>query len=214
MSNTPITDDGLAGPQQVEFPRVESLAELDVHIEKTYGPDVLAALKDSNRAQAEIVADLHKAGLNGSSERIERLYRIHQQEFARKETLLGTTWRWTKNAVSASANAVTWPFRASWSFAKKHPIITSLAVAAAIAGGIYLLWGVPVPVPNPSIAAGEVAGEGAELVAPSLEALPQADIVAPNFSQPYVPEGGPLPGIEPPPPTGTQEDFFAPFGTP
>lgn len=214
MSTASATDLGAENGPQVEFPHVESLGELEAHIEKTYGPEVLVALRDSNRDQADIVADLHKAGLNGKSERIERLYRIHQQEFARKETLLGTTWRWTKNAVSATADVVSWPFRASWSFAKKHPIITSLAVAAAIAGGIYLMWGVPVPIPNPSIAAGEVAAEGAELVAPSLEALPQADIVPPNFSQPYVPEGGPLPSIQPPPLSGGQGDFFSPWGTP
>lgn len=214
MSTAPVTDLGADDQPQLQFPRIESLDELDAHIEKTYGPEVLTALKDSNRDQADIVSDLHKAGLNGKSERIERLYRIHQQEFARKETLLGTTWRWTKNAVSATADVVTWPFRASWGFAKKHPIITSLAVAGAIAGGIYLMWGVPVPIPNPSIAVGEVAAEGADLVAPSLEALPQADIVPPNFSQPYVPEGGPLPSIEPPPLSGGQGDFFSPWGTP
>ncbi len=211
-STTELGNDGRSSI--VEFPHIETLDELDSHIEKTYGPDVLRTLRDSTLDQAKMVEQLHQAGLNGRSEAIERTYRLHQQEFARKETLLGTTWRWTKEAASATADALVWPFKKSWAFAKKHPIITSLAVAAAITGGVYLMWGVPVPIPNPSIAAGEVAAEGAELVAPSLEALPQADIVPPNFSQPYVPEGGPLPSIEPPPLSGGQGDFFSPWGTP
>lgn len=131
------------GPEQpkklsmVEVPHVETLEELDEHFERTYGPEVLRTLKDSSLEQQEIVEELHKYGLNGSSEAIERTYRLHQQEFARKETLLGTTWRWTKNVVSA-------PFRWTWQSFKRHPVLTTiglLALTAAAIGGAYYLAG-------------------------------------------------------------------------
>lgn len=189
----------------VEVPHIESLEELDAHFEQTYGPEVMTALKDSNSDQAGVVEALHKAGLNGRSEAVERTYRLHQQEFARKESLLGTTWRWTKEAANTTANAVAWPFRKSWEFAKKHPVVTSLAVAAAVAGGLYLMWGVPIPIPNPIVAAGEVAAEGAQPVADAFEALEQGQIVGPNMTNPYVPQidpslpGAAVQGVEPPP---------------
>ncbi len=121
----------------VEVPHVETIEELDEHFERAYGPEVLRTLKDSNLKQKEIVEELHKYGLNGSSEAVERTYRLHQQEFARKETLLGTTWRWTKNVVTA-------PFRWTWRSFKRHPVLTSiglLALTAAAIGGAYYLAG-------------------------------------------------------------------------
>jgi hypothetical protein len=128
----------------VEVPHLETLEELDAHFEHTYGPDVLRTLKDSNLDQAAMVEELHKYGLNGRSEAVEHTYRLHQQEFARKETLLGTTWRWTKNAAGFATDVVTAPFRWTWESFKQRPVVTTIAVlalAAAAIGGAYYLAG-------------------------------------------------------------------------
>ncbi len=135
---TSATDNG--GDQQlstVNVPHIESLEELDAHFEQTYGPDVLRTLKDSNLDQAAMVQELHKYGLNGRSEAVERTYRLHQQEFARKETLLGTTWRWTKNTAGFAADVVSAPFRWTWQSFKSHPILTTVGIAAIIVAILY-----------------------------------------------------------------------------
>ena len=132
------TDIGNGDGQQlstIEFPHLQSVEELDRHIETTYGPEVLTALRDSNKDQASMVEELHKYGLNGRSEAVEQMYRLHRQEFDRKETLLGTTWRWTKEAAGMAGNAIAAPFRWTYSSFKKHPILTTLGVAALVAGG-------------------------------------------------------------------------------
>jgi hypothetical protein len=121
----------------VEVPHLETLEELDTHFEQTYGPDVLKALKDSSVDQADVVRQLHAAGLNGRSEAVERTYRLHQQEFARKESLLGKTWRWTKEAAGTATDVVTAPFRWTWNSFKKRPVLTSAAIAALILAGLY-----------------------------------------------------------------------------
>ncbi len=120
----------------VEVPHIESLEDLDIHFEQTYGPDVLKALKDSNLNQADVVNQLHTAGLNGRSEAVERTYRLHQQEFSRKESLLGTTWRWTKEAASTAGNVVAAPFKWTWESFKQRPVLTTVGVAALAAGGV------------------------------------------------------------------------------
>jgi hypothetical protein len=104
---------------------------------------------------------------------------------------------------------VTWPFRKSWEFAYNHPGTTALIVAAAVAGGLYLAWGLPVPIPNPIEGAAEVAGEIAAPTGGAFDAIPQGQMVPPNFTDPYIPStSGPLPEIAPPPPVSG----FSPTG--
>lgn len=137
--STSQTDTGAESMQRlstVDVPHIESLRDLDIHFEQTYGSDVLKALKDSNLSQADVVNQLHGAGLNGRSEAVERTYRLHQQEFARKESLLGKTWRWTKEAASTTAEVVAAPFRWTWNSFKAHPVLTTVGVAALAAGGV------------------------------------------------------------------------------
>ena len=112
----------------MEFPVVESLEKLDQIIERDYGKDVLAALKDSSADQADTVRKLKEAGLNGRSEAIERMYNLHRQEFDRKESLMSKAWKGTKEVLTA-------PFRWTWSAFKKHPVLTTVGVAALALGG-------------------------------------------------------------------------------
>lgn len=122
----------------IEFPIAQSLEELDEKIEQTYGMDVLKTLRNGDLDQGQMVEELHKYGLNGRSEGIEKMYRLHQQEFARKESLLGTTWRWTKNVVGAAANVATAPFRWTWQSFKSHPVMTTASLALLALGGYAL----------------------------------------------------------------------------
>lgn len=133
-STTDIGGDGALST--IEFPRIQTVEELDAHIEQTYGSDVLTTLRNSNMDQASMVEELQKCGLNGRSEAVEQMYRLHRQEFDRKKSLLGKTWHWTKEAAGAAGNAVAAPFRWTYASFKKHPILTSLAAAALVAGGI------------------------------------------------------------------------------
>lgn len=125
-------------PSLVPINRVASLEELDREFESRYGMEVLQTLKDSNLSQQQMVEELQrKHKLNGQSEAIERTYRLHQQEFARKETLLGTTWRYTKNTVGFAADVVTAPFRWTWESFKRRPVLTTAAIAALIIAALY-----------------------------------------------------------------------------
>ncbi len=120
---------GQAPDDAVEFPPLQTVEELDRHVEATYGPEVLRTLKDSTIGQGDVLEGLHKQGLNGRAERVQELYRLHEQEFGRKETLLGSVWDTTKEVVSA-------PFRWTWNAFKAHPVMTTTAVAALALGGV------------------------------------------------------------------------------
>jgi hypothetical protein len=119
---------GQTPERTLEFPPLRSVDELDRHVEGTYGTEVLTALKDSTSDQADVLRQLHESGLNGDAERVNELYNLHTQEFARKESLLGKTWDTTKEVVSA-------PFRYAWSSFKERPITTTLVGASLILGG-------------------------------------------------------------------------------
>ncbi len=213
-----VTGDQPAGDKgataTVELPPVRSLQELDGVIEKTYGADVRRVLSTSVGDQQKVVKELRKFGLNGNAEALSETYLLHRQQLERKENLLSKTWK-----------VVTWPFKKAWEFAKAHPFVTILLVAAVAAGGGYLLWryaGSIIPIPNPAIGAGEVADVIAAPTGGEFMALPQTQIVPPNLSVPYsvelppnliIPETG-IPGVPLPPPAGTAVDFFSPYNLP
>jgi len=169
----------------VEFPPVKTVEELDRHIEGTYGQDVLKTLKDSTMDQASVLDSLHKQGLNGRAERVQELYRVHEQEFARKETMMGSVWNTTKEVVSA-------PFRWTWSAFKAHPVLTTAAVAGLALGGTgaYLYYAGQLEAALSAVGAEKV-------VAFFTEAAPQLAPLTPDT--PIVPFGGEagLPGAAP-----------------
>ncbi len=204
-----VTDNG--GGQKlltVEFPHMETVEELDAHIEQTYGPDVLKTLKDSNMDQAQMVEELHKYGLNGRSEAVERTYRLHQQEFARKETLLGKTWRWTTEAASTVGNVLWAPIKWTGQVMYDHPVLSAAALALlAWYGWGYLHEGAAIlhglageGAMGALEGASEAPAAGLPGMGPGLE-VPGGGVIPqiPNFEE-MLPSGGQPP--MPPPASG------------
>ena len=98
-------------------------------------------------------------------------------------------------------------FRRAWesikSFPRKHPVVTTILVAAAAAGGLYLAWnylGAMIIVPNVAEGAADVAETIAAPTGGAFEAIPSGDIVPPNMTPGPIPSPGvPLPPVEPGP---------------
>lgn len=211
MISATDTSKGDFRPQTIEFPPLRSREELDAHIEKTYGADVRDALHRSVDEQEDVIRELHERGLNGNAEALERTYKLHRQEMDRKETLLDKTWK-----------VVTWPFGKAWEFAKKHPGVALLIVAAGAAAGIGLYYAgigdmLVATVPNYSAeaaavakeasgVAGDIGLEGAGQLSPGIAqaAKPAIDLGLPAGSSapPMPPMGGQLASPVSPPMSG------------
>lgn len=175
----------------VEFPPVQTVEELDRHIEGTYGQDVLKTLKDSTMDQASALESLHKQGLNGRAERVQELYRVHEQEFARKETMLGSVWNTTTEVVSA-------PFRWTWSAFKSHPVLTTAAVAGLALGGVgaYLYSAGQLEAALTAVGAGKVTAFFSQTAAELAPLTPDVPIV-PGAGEAGLPGGAVVPDVPP-----------------
>lgn len=180
---------GGAAPDSVEFPPLKSVDELDRHVEATYGREVLNTLKTSNADQADVLRQLHDQGLNGSAQRVEQLYRLHEQEFARKETMLGSVWNTTKEVVSA-------PFRWTWGAFKSHPVLTTLGVAGLALGGTaaYLYYAGQLEAALTGIGLESLSGYFTETVAQNAPLTPATPIV-PLGGEAGLPGGSTLPSL-------------------
>lgn len=176
----------------VEFPSLKTVEELDRHVEATYGPEVLRTLKDSTADQADVLKQLHDQGLNGRAERVQQLYRLHEQEFARKESLMGSVWDTTKEVASA-------PFRWTWSAFKSHPVLTTAAVAGLALGGTgaYLYYAGQLEAALTAIGAEKVAAFFTETAAELAPMTPDLPIVE-GAGEAGLPGAAPSLPIEPP----------------
>lgn len=176
----------------VEFPPMKSVDELDRHVEATYGADVLQTLKSSTTDQAAALDALHEQGLNGRAERLHELYNLHQQEFSRKESLLGKVWEGTKETVSA-------PFRWTWNSFKKHPVLTTAAVAGLALGGTaaYLYYAGQLESALTAIGADKVVEYFSGAATQLAPMTPDTPIV-PGAGEAGLPGAGPSMPVEPP----------------
>lgn len=176
----------------VEFPPLKSVDELDRHVEATYGADVLKTLRNSTGDQASVLEELHSQGLNGRAERLHELYNLHQQEFARKESLLGSVWEGTKEVVTA-------PFRWTWSAFKSHPVLTTAAIASLALGGTaaYLYYAGQLEAALTAVGADKVVAFFTETATELAPMTPDTPIV-PGGGEAGIPGGAPSMPVEPP----------------
>ena len=162
---------GKAPDMGVEFPALKSVEELDRHVEATYGPEVLKALKDSTMDQAGVLKSLHEQGLNGRAERVAELYRVHEQEFSRKQETL-SLWETTKEVVSA-------PFRAAYYAITEYPITTAVAATALALGGTaaYLYYAGQLEAALANVGLESLTGYFTQTVAQNAPLTPSTPIV-------------------------------------
>ncbi len=164
-----MTDNAPNQAREVRLPvGIKSRAELYQAIEKLYGPNVSRVLertgakKISVNDQKNLVAELQKAGLNGQSEEVLRLYTLHAQELGKKEMVqkkwYEKVWDGTKDVVKGIAKAVVWPFKKAGETFVKHPILTSVAV------GGFLYFGLPMLLKAIGVAEGAGAGAVVEKI--------------------------------------------------
>lgn len=128
---------------------IRSREELNKAFEKLYGQDVSRMLQKTEAKklsvddQKKMVEELKKAGLNGQSEEVLRLYSLHSKELGKKEMInkkwYEKVWDGTKETVKGVANAVVWPFKKAGEIVVKHPFLTAAAVAAFVYFGIPLI---------------------------------------------------------------------------
>jgi hypothetical protein len=127
--------------------------------------------------------------LNGSAERVQELYRVHEQEFARKETMMGSVWNTTKEVVSA-------PFRWTWGAFKAHPVLTTAAVAGLALGGVgaYLYSAGQLEAVLSGVGLDSLSGYFTETVAQNAPLTPETPIV-PLGGEAGLPGGSTLPSL-------------------
>lgn len=180
-----------AGEMTVEFPPLQTLEELDQHVESTYGRDVNETLRRSIDDQVDVAEDLHAHGLNGRAEALQQTYQLHRQEFDRRESLLGKAWNTTKEVVTA-------PFRWTWESFKKYPVMTTVGVTAlALSGvGAYLYYAGQLEAALTAVGAGKIASFFTETAAELAPLTPDTPIV-PGMGEAGLPGGLPAPEAPP-----------------
>lgn len=164
-----------------KLPEIKDRAELRAHYETLYGKPVADALDTSVQDRKATLEQLKASGMNGKAEEVMREYGTYRQEFDRKakldETWAQKGWRWTKEGVKGAVSVATAPFRFAWKSFKKHPILTTLAIAALAAGGTALTfylageWELFMTATGLSKITGGIGAAG-ELIPPTLPTTP------------------------------------------
>jgi hypothetical protein len=93
----------------------------------------LDAMSDAATAKAELAAKLRAIDPNmPDTDKLAEHLALYRQEAAKKKTWL-----------SKGADILKAPFKWTWNFIKKHPILTAAVLAtAAVAGGAYMAGGI------------------------------------------------------------------------
>jgi hypothetical protein len=129
---------------------------------------------------------------------LRKIHKFDPKELEKQLETAGKTLlakeRYVKDVKSPEKKGL---FRRVWesikSFPRKHPIVTTILVLAAAAGGMYLLWRYlanVIPVPNPMDGASSVANEVAAPTGGAFDAIPMGEVVPPNTGT--LPSASPL----------------------